>query len=278
MVHKSTLEDNKTQPMPAHVGTMGWSYADWAGVFYSEGTASRDYITHYAQTFDTVEIDSTFYGTPREAQVKQWAQITPSGFTFCPKVPRSITHDMRLVGVQEPLSEFVRVMNLLGAKCGPILLQMPPDFTRQELPNLRAFIPTLAQFGDAQTRFAIEFRHRSLLAPEVSQLLRDHNVALALTDYVSMPRRFELTTDFLYLRLIGQHGTYPQHDKLYGDHTHEMQVWAQAILAHQPSLTTAYIQCNNDYEGYSPETALRFQQMLGLPVRPVPASVQGSLF
>ncbi len=257
---------------------MGWSYADWAGVFYPDGAASRDYITLYAQTFDTVEIDSTFYGTPREAQVKQWAQITPPGFTFCPKVPRVITHDMRLIGVQEPLTEFVRVMSLLGPKCGPILLQMPPDFTRQEVDNLRALLPTLRDMGNADVRFTIEFRHRSLLAPDVSQMLRDHNVALALTDYVSMPRRFELTTDFLYLRLIGQHGTYPQHDKLYGDHTHDMQTWAKAILAHQSHLANAYIQCNNDYEGYSPETAFRFQQMLGQPTRPIPAAVQGSLF
>ena len=169
-------------------------------------------------------------------------------------------------------------MSLLGAKCGPILLQMPPDFTRQELDNLHDFLPTLRQISPAGLRFAIEFRHRSLLAPDVSQLLREHNVALALTDYVSMPRRFELTTDFLYLRLIGQHGTYPHHDKRYGDHTHDMQTWADAIRAHQSNLTAAYIQCNNDYEGYSPDTASRFQQMLGLPVRPVPASVQGSLF
>ena len=77
--------------------------------------------------FDTVEIDSTFYGTPREPQVRQWAQMVGDGFTFCPKAPRVLTHDMRLRDIGEPLAEFVRVMGLLGAKRGPILLQMPPD-------------------------------------------------------------------------------------------------------------------------------------------------------
>ena len=263
---------------PAHVGTMGWSYEDWAGAFYPEGTPAREYIRLYAQTFDTVEIDSTFYGTPRENQVRQWAQITPDGFTFCPKVPRVITHDMRLRDVGEPLAEFARVMRLLGAKLGPVLLQMPPDFTRHELDNLRAFLPTLQNVDGASLRFAIEFRHRSLIGADVSQMLTAHNVALALTDYAGMPRRFELTADFLYMRLIGRHGDYPRHDRLYGDHTVHMQTWANAILTHQTRFQSAHIQCNNDYEGYAPTTANRFKQMLGLTVNANPPPAQGSLF
>ena len=111
-------------------------------MFYPEGAKAGEYIKFYAQALDTVEIDSTFYGTPREKQVKQWAQMVGDSFTFCPKAPRVLTHDMRLRDIGEPLAEFVRVMGLLGAKRGPILLQMPPDFTRHELDNLRALLPT----------------------------------------------------------------------------------------------------------------------------------------
>lgn len=268
---------------PIHVGTMSWSNEDWAGgVFYPQGAASRDYIRLYAQTFDTVEIDSTFYGTPRETQALAWAQAVPDGFTFCPKVPRVITRDMRLRDVSEPLSHFVRVMGLLGPKRGPMLLQMPPDFTRQELDNLREFLPALTALlkeqNDDTARFAIEFRHRSLLTPDVSRLLADHNVALALNDYSGMPRRFELTTDWTYLRLIGRHGDYPRHDRPYGDRTPHMQTWADALRAHAPKLQSVYVQCNNDYEGYSPATANKLLQMLGLPTRANPAPAQGSLF
>jgi uncharacterized protein YecE (DUF72 family) len=244
--------------IPVHVGTMGWSDADWQGVFYPEGAKAGEYIRLYAQAFDTVEIDSTFYGTPREKQVTQWAQMVPNGFTFCAKVPRVLTHDMRLRDIGEPLAGFVRVMGLLGEKRGPILLQMPPDFTRHELDNLRALLPTLHKLGDPSVRFAIEFRHRSLIGPDVSQLLREHNVALALTDYVHMPRRFELTTDFVYLRLIGRHGDYPKHDRSYADHTPKMQTWADALRTHQSQLTASYVQCNNDYEGYSPSFRATF--------------------
>ena len=262
---------------------MGWSNEDWAGgVFYPAGAAPRDYIRLYAHTFDSVEIDSTFYGTPRDTQVLAWAQAVPDGFTFCPKVPRVITHDMRLRDVTEPLAHFVRTMGLLGAKRGPLLLQMPPDFTRHELDNLRGFLPALTallkDMSDDTARFAIEFRHRSLLAPDVSRLLTDHHIALALTDYSDMPRRFELTTDWTYLRLIGRHGDYARHDRPYGDRAPNMQVWADALRAHAPKLQTAYVQCNNDYEGYSPATANKFLQMLGLPARANPAPAQGSLF
>ena len=257
---------------------MGWSDSDWQGVFYPKGKKAGEYIRLYSQVFDTVEIDSTFYGTPREKQVMQWAQMVGDSFTFCPKAPRGLTHDMRLRDIGEPLAEFVRVMGLLGAKRGPILLQMPPDFTRHELDNLRALLPTLHELGDPSARFAIEFRHRSLIGPDVSQMLREHNVALALTDYAAMPRRFELTTDFVYMRLIGRHGDYPKHDRIYTDHTHKMQIWADALRAHQSQLTAAYVQCNNDYEGYSPATANKFKQMLGLPTVEAPPEVQGTLF
>lgn len=261
-----------------HIGTMGWSYEDWAGVFYPEGAISREYIRLYARTFDTVEIDSTFYGTPREPQVRQWAVMTPDNFIFCPKVPRVITHEMRLQDVLEPLEDFVRVMGLLGPKRGPMLLQMPPDFTRAELGNLRTFLPTLRSLQDTGGRFAIEFRHRSLIGTDISQMLTAHGVALALTDYVSMPRRFELTTDFVYMRLIGRHGDYPRHDRLYGDRTASMQDWANALRASQGKYTAAYVHCNNDYEGYSPATANRLKGMLGLPILADPPAIQGSLF
>lgn len=189
--------------IPIYVGTMGWSYADWNGIFYPNETAARDAIALYARAFQAVEIDSTFYGTPREATVKHWKTSTPNSFVFCPKVPRAITHDAGLIDVLEPLREFTRTMRLLGAKLGPMLLQMPPDFTRAELPALRDLLPVLAELQDPAVRFAMEFRHRSLLGEDVSELLRQHNVALVSADYAPMPKRFDPTADFAYLRLIG---------------------------------------------------------------------------
>ena len=264
--------------IPVHIGTMGWSYADWNGVFYPNDTASRDAIALYARAFQAVEIDSTFYGTPREATVRHWKTATPDHFVFCPKVPRAITHDAGLIDVLELLREFARTMRLLGAKRGPMLLQMPPDFTRAELPALREFLPILPELQDADARFAIEFRHRSLLGEDVSELLREHNVALAAVDYAPMPKRFEATADFAYLRLIGRHGAFEHHRESQADKTPDIEKWVGALTANEEKFRAAYVFCNNDYEGYSPDTCNKFKRLVGQGVTARPPEAQGSLF
>ena len=260
------------------IGCSGWNYDDWNGVLYPPGVASRDRIAHYARVFDTVEIDSTFYGTPPETYVRHWAQATPEAFRFCPKVPRLITHDLGLKDVAEPLAAFVKTMSLLGPKRGPMLIQLPPSFTRAELPTLKAFLPTLQALDDPTARFAIEFRHRSLIGPEVSALLQAHHIALVANDYPYMPRRFEVTTDFVYVRLVGQHGAFNQYYERQADRLAEITHWANALRTQRDRFAAAYILCNNDYEGYAPETCNRFLQQLGLPNREKPPEIQGSLF
>ena len=76
------------------IGTMGFSYADWAGVFYPPGTKAGDYLEHYAQYFDTVELDTTFHAAPPPERFRRWAEVTPDGFRFCMKMPRAVTHDI----------------------------------------------------------------------------------------------------------------------------------------------------------------------------------------
>lgn len=278
MEKQDTLAANNAAVPPVRVGTMGWGYSDWNGVFYPTDANSRDNISLYGMAFDVVEIDSTFYGTPRESQVRQWEKSTPPNFVFCPKVPRLITHDMGLEDVTEPLRIFVRTMGLLGAKRGPMLLQMPPSFTRAELPALQAFLPTLAELEDPTARFAIEFRHRSLIGPDVSALLTEYGVALANVDYALMPRRFEITADFLYLRLIGRHGAFPSHREPQADRRKDIERWAGALQTNASRYSAAYVFCNNDYEGYSPATANTLKTLLGLPVQSPPSEIQGSLF
>ena len=275
----SKVQNAEGQPdVSLRVGTMGWGYSDWNGVFYPSDAASRDNIALYAKAFDVVEIDSTFYGTPRETQVKQWAKVTPPNFLFCPKVPRLITHDMGLADVAEPLGIFARTMGLLGPKRGPMLLQMPPSFTRSDLPALKTFLPTLAELEDPTARFAIEFRHRSLIGPDVSALLTEYGVALANTDYPLMPCRFEIATDFLYIRLIGRHGAFPHHRETQADRGKDIERWATILRENQSRYSIACIFCNNDYEGYSPATANTLKCLLGLPIHTPPTEIQGSLF
>ncbi|MCS6776179.1 MAG: DUF72 domain-containing protein [Chloroherpetonaceae bacterium] len=263
---------------PIHVGTMGWSYADWLGPFYPPGITSRQFLGHYARVFDCVEIDSTFYGTPPEASVRSWARAVPPGFRFCPKVPRSITHDARLTHVDADLCAFVERMLLLEDRLGPILIQMPPGFTRTDLPALQAFLPLLRPFRAQQVRFAIEFRHPSLLCPEVTALLQEEEIARVAADYAGMPRRFALTAPFAYVRLIGRHGAFEHHRHLQSDQTLRLQQWCRALQDHRARYQEAFVFCNNDYEGYSPATCNRLRSLLGLPVVERVPEAQGTLF
>jgi uncharacterized protein YecE (DUF72 family) len=257
---------------------MGWSYEDWDGVFYPEATDSRERLKFYAQTFDAVEIDSTFYGTPRESVIESWSRATPDNFVFCSKVPSQITHELGLRDCMEPLSEFVHAMAGLGAKRGPMLFQMPPSFSYREIESLQDLLSSLCRLDDPDPRFAIEFRHRSLLREDVISLLRKHNVALASTDYDGMPRSFHVTARFSYVRLIGNHGAFARHKEVQQDRSEAVVKWGSEIAKHQTDVRDCWVFCNNDYEGYAPETGRRMLASLGLPTRTPAAQLQGKLF
>ncbi|HLL98832.1 MAG TPA: DUF72 domain-containing protein, partial [Rubrobacteraceae bacterium] len=112
-----------------YLGTSGWSYADWEGTLYPEGLPAAARLAEYAKHYPTVEIDSTFYGTPRRSTVEKWREIVPEGFLFAAKLPQEITHEKNLVGSGEPAQTFVQTMSLLGDRLGPLLLQLPPSFS-----------------------------------------------------------------------------------------------------------------------------------------------------
>ncbi|MGH3145451.1 MAG: DUF72 domain-containing protein, partial [Rubrobacter sp.] len=112
-----------------YLGTSGWSYADWEGTVYPEGLPSASRLAEYVKRYATVEIDSSFYGTPRRATVRRWREISPDGFLFAAKFPQEVTHEMRLVGCEREAENFVHTMADLGDRLGPLLVQLPPSFT-----------------------------------------------------------------------------------------------------------------------------------------------------
>ena len=115
-----------------YTGTMGWSYPDWEGPFYALGTPGSRLLTEYAKIFDAIELDTTFYASPRESTLAQWTRQTPDGFKFSAKVPRLVTHERRLVGpasVKEARDFGLLLHEGLGKKLGRLILQLPPDFS-----------------------------------------------------------------------------------------------------------------------------------------------------
>lgn len=257
-----------------HLGTVGFSYKDWDGVFYPAGAPSRSYLAHYSQIFNAVELDSTFYGTPPADRVRQWAATTPPHFKFCVKTPRQITHDLRLANATEDMHAFLQASGHFEEKLGAILIQLPPNFSAVEFDTVAAFLDELP----AGFQYAVEFRHASWYTGETAEMLKDRNVCWVSTDYLDLPKQIALTTDFLYIRWLGRHGQFTHKDREQIDVVPQLEWWWEYIQPQLERTQTIYGFFNNDYAGHSPATCNRFKEMVGLPVTTPQLPQQGRLF
>jgi uncharacterized protein YecE (DUF72 family) len=256
---------------------MGFGYKSWQGAFYPDRLPKGQQLAYYAARFNALEMDSTFYGTPKTDTVARWRETTPDGFVFCPKAPRDITHELRLAGAAEDLlALFVETMQTLGDRLGPILLQFPPDFAAAEREALAAFLPRLP--GGA--RYAVELRHRSWWSDETADLLRAHGVCWVAAEYIYLPKEIRRTADFLYLRFLGRHGQFEDKSREAVDKTEELRDWRGKVNAHtegHDGITEVYAFFNDDYAGHAPATANRMRALLGMDVVDGPPQ-QGRLF
>lgn len=264
-----------------HLGTMGFSYNDWERVFYPDGLPASNYLKHYSKYFNAVEIDSTFYGTPRLSTVKQWAMVTPHDFRICVKTPRKVTHDLMLNQALDDMREFVRTITQLGQKLGVILIQFPPSFTfgrfNNRLADFLFRLRTSPEAGKA-TRFAVEFRHQSWYTMKTSKMLEKFDVCWAATEYPGLPTDICRTSDFLYIRWIGRHGTYKHHGHEREDKSPQLQQWWGRIYKHMNDVDAVYGFFNNDYSGHAPATCNKFKNIAGLPIKNLKPPQQKSLF
>lgn len=241
-----------------YLGTSGWSYADWEGTLYPEGLPAASRLAEYARHYATVEIDSTFYGTPRRSTVEKWREVVPRGFLFAAKFPREITHDNNLVGSEELAASFVGTMQSLGEKLGPLLLQLPPSFTVEGMGELEDFLASLPE----GIRYAVEVRHRSWLRSDLPAMLREHGAALTLIDYPRMPRMEEATADFSYIRWLGDRREFPEgHTHLKKERDEDLRWWSDLVDRFLPEGRTVFAYANNHYQNHSPSTLERFVEI-----------------
>ena len=186
--------------MRVRVGTSGYAYKEWKGSFYPADIKPAGYLPFYAGRFKAVEINNTFYRMPTEKLLLDWAAQVPEDFSFALKCPQKITHFKRLKECGEELQFFLRTANVLGARLGPTLFQLPPNF-KKDLPRLQDFL-TLLPSG---WRAAFEFRHASWFDDEVFALLAAHDCALVWAE--TEPEESDLVVPFVptaswgYLRL-----------------------------------------------------------------------------
>jgi len=181
------------------VGTSGYSYKEWKGIFYPQDLPAAKMLEFYASHFGSVEINNTFYRMPDAKMVAKWGTQVPDGFTFVLKAPQRITHQKRLADVQDDVRYFIDAASSLGSKLGPLLFQLPP-YAKKDAAKLHDFLELLPR----DRRTAFEFRHETWFDDEIYALLREQGAALCIadTDEVADPDRLLVATaPWGYLRL-----------------------------------------------------------------------------
>src|SRR5947209_13717759 len=163
--------------MRLHVGTSGYNFPEWKGTFYPEKYPEAKMLAYYAERLGTVEINYTFYRMPNAQTIAGWNEATPAGFTFVLKAPQRITHIARLKEVESPLRYFCDTALGLGAKLGPLLFQLPPNF-KKELDRLDEVL----RLVPPEIRTAWEVRHGSWFDEEGYKALRTRNAARRVAD------------------------------------------------------------------------------------------------
>jgi uncharacterized protein YecE (DUF72 family) len=279
---------------PILLGTSSFTASGWAGSFYPKGMRPTDYLSFYAEHFPAVEVDSTFYACPSVQTVSNWAARTPEGFTFAVKVPQLITHDKALINCDAELTEFLKTMDVLDAKLGPIVFQFP-FFNKSAFQDRHEFldrlVPFLAKLPNSY-KFAIETRNRNWLDSELAGLLRDRSIALVLQDRSWMPSPSELnfdpiTADWTYIRWLGDRKAIEQQtmtwDKTIVDRSAELSTWVDFCYQIRKRGVLIYAFANNHFSGHAPATIEQFRsiwQSKGFPPlsAPRPSHRQPSLF
>ena len=209
-----------------YIGTMGWSYEFWRGNFYPQSMNIEDALKEYSKHFNAVEINSSFYRIPSQSMVRNWRDETPEDFVFAAKFPRKVTHIKMLRDCEDDVEVFMKNISQLEEKLGPLLLQFPSSFKANNFKLLGDFLCALPE----GYRYAVEVRDKNWFNNELSSLLRDNGIAIALLEHPWLPKIEVLTSGFVYIRWEGDHrkvsGTT---GKVERDRTADIEKWAIKI-------------------------------------------------
>jgi uncharacterized protein YecE (DUF72 family) len=271
------------------IGISGWRYEPWRGVFYPQGLPQRRELEFAARHFPTLEINGSFYSLQRPEYYEQWYADSPPGFVYAVKGSRYITHMLRLTNIDKPLANFFASGILaLKAKLGPFLWQFPRMFLYrperlepffEKLPRSTAQALALARRRDARLkgrarlaidadrplRHAIEIRHDSFVDDGFLALLRKHGIGLVVADTAGkFPRLFDVTADFVYVRLHGDIEIYKS-----GYTPRALDEWAKRIRAWDRDGKDVYVYFDNDMKVRAPFDAVNLMDRLGLAWDPV---------
>jgi uncharacterized protein YecE (DUF72 family) len=249
------------------IGTSGYTYDHWRGVFYPEDLPSKRWLEYYTKFFKTVELNVTFYRLLQEAAFKSWYKRTPKDFIFVLKGSRFITHVKKLHEVGPATKLFFSRANFLKEKLGVVLWQLPPSW-KKNIERLESFLKMVTKKhgiasrssnarNDSPVRQVFEFRHKSWFCEEIYKLLKKYKAALCVADSPEFPMAEVVTANFVYLRFHGG-------KILYGSRysKKEMQEWARKIKKWAKNGFDVYAYFNNDAFGYAVENAKELKKLL----------------
>jgi uncharacterized protein YecE (DUF72 family) len=264
------------------VGSCSFTAPGWETAFYPARTPQRDYITRYAERYDTVEIDATFYAVPDPQVVRGWRAKTPEDFVFSAKIPRVITHEKSMVDCRIELDAFLESMSELQDKLGVLVFQFP--YFNKETLGFPEFSDRLDSLLEAlpDGKYAVEVRNRDWIGEPLFQLLQRHSVAFAPTDFPGMPSVGSLravdaiTSSFVYVRLLGdriyteemlaRHLGEVSFSETVIDRSSELEQWARWIDELAKKDISVYVYINNHYSGFAPRDIDDLKGRLGLEV------------
>lgn len=230
------------------IGTSGYQYDHWRGIFYPRELPRKRWFEHYAQRFDTVEINNTFYRLPRAEVFDAWREAAPRGFLYALKLSRFVTHFKHLRDPEQPIARFLARAERLEASLGPILVQLPPRW-KVDLARLQGFLAALPR----RHRWAIELRDPSWLVEDVYRLLERYSAALCLHDNLE-DHPWRLTAGWCYVRFHGPGF------KVYS--RGELRARARQLRAWRSRGHDAYVYFNNDFAGHAVRDAAALRDEL----------------
>ena len=239
------------------IGCSGWIYRHWRDVFYPAKLAQRLWFAHYAATFDTVELNTSFYHLPKADTFAKWRDQAPSGFRYAVKAPRFITHIKKLKDCAEPVGEFLRRARNLGPALGPILYQLPPRWAlnRERLEEFIALLPP-------DLDHVFEFREKSWLTEEVLALLDARGLSFCAHDMPELATPRWAVGPIAYVRFHGGEGKY------WGRYRDETLLdWTDWIVGQARRGRDVWCYFNNDIGGHAVEDALTLRSMVAQALR-----------
>jgi uncharacterized protein YecE (DUF72 family) len=239
-----------------HIGTSGWSYKDWKGLYYPEKLKATEWLTFYAKQFDITEINTSFYHLPKPQTVINWAEKVPKKFRFCPKLSRYITHMKKLLEPEEPLQRFFDVFDNIKDRLGPVLVQLPHmvKFDPERTEHFFNILKTAYSDYD----FVLEFRHDTWLQDDALRLMERYNIGLVISQSgVGFPYSEIITSKNIYVRFHGP-------AKLYASpYTDEMlQGFAKKFKKWIKDGHTIWVFFNNDWHGYAINNAEKLKELM----------------